>query len=141
MHQPDASVSLLSYAAYNMHTISSSCSLDIFFLIGCSLIGYSTFISNWRIIYANSLAIQGTFHFMGNNEYCNKALRKLWCWCRLASEFSIAVCTPMRVTLTLAMRISNPGKEEASGILETAVHGRTIAIQSSTAVQAIGMTG
>ncbi|OUC43787.1 hypothetical protein D917_09521 [Trichinella nativa] len=57
---------------------------------------------------------------MGNNEYCNKALRKLWRWCRLASEF--------RVTVTLAMRMSNPGKEEASGILETAVHGRTIAI-------------
>ncbi|KRZ96939.1 hypothetical protein T08_10402 [Trichinella sp. T8] len=50
-------------------------------------------------------------------------------------------CTPMRVTVTLAMRMSNPGKEEASGILETAVHGRTIAIQSSTAVQAIRMTG
>ncbi|KRY46472.1 hypothetical protein T03_14777 [Trichinella britovi] len=39
------------------------------------------------------------------------------------------------------MRMSKPGKEEACGILETVVHGRTIAIQSSTAVQAIGMTG
>ncbi|KRX13722.1 hypothetical protein T07_10265 [Trichinella nelsoni] len=33
-----------------------------------------------------------------------------------------------RVTVTLATRMSNPGKEEASGILETAVRGRTIAI-------------
>ncbi|KRY08538.1 hypothetical protein T12_5943 [Trichinella patagoniensis] len=32
------------------------------------------------------------------------------------------------VTVTLAMRMSNPGKKEASGILETAVHGRRIAI-------------